>query len=140
MLFLLLISAPLVATAKTDLEKCGITIKISKENGSLPREDIYTGPVKGLLGQAPDTEDPILLITLDACEKHCGSTPQFYTWLESSDTITTWVLPLVSLVLQAPFESNNLRQTILLVFRWLGSPIASMMYIFWNMKEVRYYG
>ncbi|CUS13978.1 unnamed protein product, partial [Tuber aestivum] len=137
MLFLLLISTPLAATEKTNFEQCGARVKELAKNNSLPLEDIYTGPVKGLLGRMPNTENPILHITLDACEKHCGSTPQFYTWVESSDTITTWVLPLVSLVLQAPFESNNLRQTILLVFRWVGSPIASMMYIFWNMKVTR---
>ncbi|PUU81424.1 hypothetical protein B9Z19DRAFT_971741, partial [Tuber borchii] len=71
------------------------------------------------------------------CEKYCGAEPEYYGWERASDTITTWVLPLVGLVLQAPFESNNFLQTMFVVFRWVGSPIVSMMCIFWNMKVTR---
>ncbi|PWW77962.1 hypothetical protein C7212DRAFT_342381 [Tuber magnatum] len=136
-LFLLLVSTPVPATAKTDFVQCGAHVKELAKNNSLPPEDIYTGPVKGPLGQAQNNENPALLLTFAACEKHCGSAPAFYKWEKASDTVTTWVLPLVGLVLQAPFESNNPRQTMFLVFRWVGSPIASMMYILWNMRVTR---
>ncbi|CUS13977.1 unnamed protein product, partial [Tuber aestivum] len=137
MFFLLIISTLAPVTAKTNLTQCGAHVKGLLENNSLPLEDIYTGPVKRPLGRAPNAENPVLHLTFAACEKHCGSTPAFYSWEKSSDTITTWVLPLVSLILQAPFESNNIKQTTLLVFRWVGSPIVSMMCIFWNMKVTR---
>ncbi|CUS15639.1 unnamed protein product, partial [Tuber aestivum] len=134
---LLLVSTPVPAIAKTDFEKCGVRIKELAKSNSLPPEDIYTGPVKGPLGHARESGDPVLLVTFNACEKHCGATPEYYSWEETSDTITTWVLPLVGLVLQAPFESNNFLQTMFVVFRWVGSPIVSMMCIFWNMKVTR---
>ncbi|RPA98526.1 hypothetical protein L873DRAFT_1687229 [Choiromyces venosus 120613-1] len=132
---LLLFSSPVSVAAETNFTQCGADLKAREKNGTLPPEDIYTGPVKGPLGKKP--EDRVLLITFAGCEKHCGSTPDFYEWPESSDTITTWVLPLVGLVLQAPFESNNFRQTMFVIFRWLGSPIVSLMCIFWNMKVTR---
>ncbi|CUS13980.1 unnamed protein product, partial [Tuber aestivum] len=137
MLLLLLISTPLEATAKTDFGRCGALVKELAKNNSLPPEDIYTGPVKGPLGRLQNTENPVLLLTFAACEKHCGSTPAFYSWDKSSDTITTWVLPLMGLILQAPFESNRFQQTMFLLFRWVGSPMVSMMCILWNMKVTR---
>ncbi|CUS13976.1 unnamed protein product, partial [Tuber aestivum] len=134
---LLLVSTPLGATAKTNFTKCGARVKELAGKNTLPFEDIYAGPVKGPLGQGKNTEYQALLITFGACEKHCGSTPDFYSWQKASDTITTWVLPLASLVLQAPFWNNDFKKNILVLFRWVGSPIASMMYIFWNMKVTR---
>ncbi|PWW74731.1 hypothetical protein C7212DRAFT_358977 [Tuber magnatum] len=136
-LFLLLISTPVPVTAKTSFEKCGAEVKALAGNNSLPLEYIYTGSVKGPLGQARGSGDPVLLVTFAGCEKYCGATPEYYNWEKSSDTITTWVLPLVGLILQAPFESNHFLQTMFVVFRWVGSPIVSMMCIFWNMKVTR---
>ncbi|CUS13983.1 unnamed protein product, partial [Tuber aestivum] len=132
MLFLLLL-IPIVA-AEESIYHCGDRIKELATNGSLPEEDIYWGAVDGLPSKA---EYPVLLLTFAACEKHCGSGSTLHPWETTADTVTTWVLPLVGLVLQAPFESNNFRGTMLLVFRWLGSPIVSMMYIFWNIRVTR---
>ena len=134
---LLLILTPVPVTAKTNFPECGELVKGLAKNNSLPLEDIYTGHVKGILGPARNSTNPVLLITFAACEKYCGVEPEYYEWAKASDTITTWVLPLVGLVLQAPFESNNFLQTMFVVFRWVGSPIVSMMCIFWNMKVTR---
>jgi len=123
--------------AKTNFTQCGERVKGLKEKSFLPQKDIYTGHVKGALGRARNSTNPVLLITFAACEKHCGSEPEYYGWEKASDTITTWILPLVGLLLQAPFESNNFLQTMFVVFRWVGSPIVSMMCIFWNMKITR---
>ncbi|CUS13981.1 unnamed protein product [Tuber aestivum] len=131
MLFLLLI--PTVA-AEENIYRCGDRVKQLVVDGSLPSEDIYWGPVRGLSNKA---ENPVLLLTLAACEKHCGSGSTLHCWETTADTVTTWVLPLVGLVLQAPFESNNFWGTLWLVFRWLGSPIVSMMYILWNIGATR---
>ncbi|CAZ85439.1 unnamed protein product [Tuber melanosporum] len=134
---LLLLSTPVPVAAKTHFAQCGAKIKELAKNGSLPSEYIYTGPVKGPLGQARNSKNPAFLVTFAACEEYCGVTPEYYEWEKASDTITTWVLPLVGLILQAPFESNNFKQTMFVVFRWVGSPIVSMMCIFWNMKVTR---
>ncbi|KAI4677090.1 uncharacterized protein J4E88_006897 [Alternaria novae-zelandiae] len=34
----------------------------------------------------------------------------------------------------APFESNAARRTVLAITRWVGSPIASLSYVLWNIK------
>ena len=50
--------------------------------------------------------------------------------------MTTWVLPIIGLLLQAPYESNEFRKTTYALVRWLGSPIASLSYILWNIKVI----
>ncbi|KFY86847.1 hypothetical protein V498_07360 [Pseudogymnoascus sp. VKM F-4517 (FW-2822)] len=86
------------------------------------------------LGILPGHKAPNL-ITYDGCVALCGGNPKFYPWAKVSDTITTWVLPLAGgLLLQLPFSSNKRFSTLLTLCRWLGSPIASLMYILWNIK------
>lgn len=53
---------------------------------------------------------------------------------DAANTITTWVLPIIGLMVQAPYESNEAWETIFSIFRWAGSPIAALSYIFWNIK------
>jgi hypothetical protein len=51
-----------------------------------------------------------------------------------ANSIATWVFPIIGILLQAPFESNNTKGTLFSLLRWLGSPISSLSYIFWNIK------
>lgn len=44
------------------------------------------------------------------------------------------MLPILGLLVQAPYESNQTWQTILSLCRWIGSPIAALSYILWNIK------
>lgn len=44
------------------------------------------------------------------------------------------VLPVVGLILQAPFESNKNFHSFLALARWFGNPIASISYVLWNIK------
>lgn len=44
------------------------------------------------------------------------------------------VLPVIGLILQAPFESNANFKTFLALARWIGNPIASISYVLWNIK------
>ncbi|KAL9600718.1 MAG: hypothetical protein Q9179_003120 [Wetmoreana sp. 5 TL-2023] len=74
------------------------------------------------------------MITVQGCRVLCGTGTAYYPWKDSSNTITTWVLPIVGLLVQAPFESNKAWQTIFLLARWVGSPIATLSYILWNVK------
>ncbi|KAF2829583.1 hypothetical protein CC86DRAFT_318980 [Ophiobolus disseminans] len=73
-------------------------------------------------------------ITREGCRQVCGTGTSYYTWEEVSSTLTTWILPVVGTLLQAPFESNATRRTFLAIARWVGSPIVSLSYVLWNIK------
>ncbi len=73
-------------------------------------------------------------ISTQGCRDLCGTGNDYYEWKDSSATITTWVLPVIGLLLQAPYESNEFRRTLRALARWIGSPIASLSYTLWNIK------
>jgi hypothetical protein len=73
-------------------------------------------------------------ISREGCLALCGTGADYYTWQEASSTITTWLLPVIGTLLQAPFESNATKRTFLAIARWVGSPIASLSYVLWNIK------
>lgn len=73
-------------------------------------------------------------ISRAGCYHVCGHGADYYPWKDASQTITTWLLPVVGTLLQAPFESNATRRTLLAITRWCGSPIASLSYVLWNIK------
>jgi hypothetical protein len=88
----------------------------------------WAGPVKYI----PRNETT--QISTYGCETLCGSGSQLYPWGQVSSTITTWVLPIVGILVQAPFSSNAFWETIFSLARWIGSPMASLSYILWNIK------
>ena len=88
----------------------------------------YTGPTR-LIPNNPETQ-----ITYEGCKVLCGTEPHWYSWDIASNTITTWVLPIIGTLLQAPFESNAFWRTVKASCRWIGSPIASLAYILWNIE------
>ncbi|KAH9818569.1 hypothetical protein Tdes44962_MAKER05334 [Teratosphaeria destructans] len=73
-------------------------------------------------------------ISTAGCKRLCGTGADYYDWSQSSATITTWVLPIAGVLLQAPFLSNAFWETVFSIARWCGSPIASLSYILWNIK------
>ncbi|KAF9698017.1 hypothetical protein EKO04_004312 [Ascochyta lentis] len=73
-------------------------------------------------------------ISREGCLHVCGLGTDYYPWTDVSGTITTWILPVVGTLLQAPFESNETKRTLLAITRWVGSPIASLSYVLWNIK------
>ncbi|KAF3920576.1 hypothetical protein ABW21_db0200393 [Orbilia brochopaga] len=64
----------------------------------------------------------------------CGGSSGLYEWAFVSDTLTTWILPIFGLIVSLPWESNERRQTIIMIFRWIGQPFATLTYIFWNLR------
>jgi len=62
----------------------------------------WTGPVR-LLPQNRSTQ----LSTL-GCQVLCGDGTEYYDWSQASSTITTWVLPVIGVLLPAPFVSNGI--------------------------------
>jgi hypothetical protein len=97
-------------------------------NVTLQDEFGYRGPLIGI-GRDYTTQ-----ITRAGCLEVCGTGTDYYTWKEVSSTLTTWILPVIGTLLQAPFESNATRRTFLAIARWVGSPIASLSYVLWNIK------
>lgn len=90
-------------------------------------------------------------ITIEGCRKLCGPQPHYYEWDAMAFTLTTWVLPIMGLLLGmpryvqlfaitclptigAPFEPNQFLLTMHAFVRWLGSPLASLSAILWNIK------
>ena len=71
---------------------------------------------------------PCLRLSLDKDSTDCKNRQ------DASSTITTWVLPIIGLIIQAPWESNEARKTTLAFFRYLGSPISVLSYVFCNIK------
>lgn len=63
----------------------------------------YYGPVQGIF---KDPNARPQLITVQGCHQLCGSGNEYYPWTQQSATISTWVLPIIGLLLQAPYDSN----------------------------------
>lgn len=115
-------------TMRPDFQTCGS--EFLNHSTDLYSRFIYNGSVRGVLSAARP-----LLITVEGCKEICGTgTPDYYSWTDASNTITTWILPIIGLLVQFPYESNQAWQTILALCRWSGSPIAALSYILWNIK------
>lgn len=95
---------------------------------------IWTKPLLGLLPGETIAHD-VHVYSVAGCKAVCGMhTPEPYPWEKISTTLTTWILPAASLLLQAPFESNNFRGTMLYFIRLIGSPVAVLTYTLWNIR------
>lgn len=92
---------------------------------------VYHGPAKGIY---VGVQHPPPFITWEGCRALCGVDAAYYNWTAVSSNISTWVLPVVGLLLQAPFESNAFWKTVFAIAHWLGSPISSLSSILWNIK------
>jgi hypothetical protein len=110
---------------RTNFTQCGQTYM---NDPSLIQRYNYSGPVK-LIAPNPRTQ-----ITYEGCIALCGHGNQWYPWSTTAATITTWVLPIVGTLLQAPFESNVFWRTVKAINRWVGSPISSLAFILWDIE------
>lgn len=87
----------------------------------------WTGPVKDIDVNRSSQ------ISEAGCYHVCGHGNDWYDWSAASSTITTWILPVIGVLLQAPFESNAFWRTMFAIARWVGSPMASLSCILWNI-------
>lgn len=92
------------------------------------------GRLEGPLDAVDRWNGSLLFVKLQYCEYACGTKPEYYGWATSAQTLTTWILPLVGLVLQLPFDSESSLQAYMSVFRWLGNPISSLTAELWNLR------
>lgn len=111
---------------RTNLTQC----RLNYANPTLA--DIQRYGYNGSVFQIPKNETT--QISTDGCLALCGHGNDWYPWEQQASTITTWVLPLVGILLQAPFMSNAFWETVFSMARWVGSPMASLSYILWNIK------
>ncbi|KAF2275213.1 uncharacterized protein EI97DRAFT_400707 [Westerdykella ornata] len=88
----------------------------------------WHGPIVGI------ERNNFTQISKAGCLHLCGPGRDYYPWEDVSSTITTWILPVIGTLLQAPFESNAARRTLQAITRWVGSPIASLSYVLWSIK------
>ncbi|CAI6333681.1 unnamed protein product [Periconia digitata] len=88
----------------------------------------YRGPVR-LNSPKPQTQ-----ITHEGCLALCGRGNEYYSWPAIAATVTTWILPILGTLLQAPFESNAFWRTIKAINRWIGSPVSSLTFILWDIQ------
>lgn len=114
---------------RTNFTQCALDYKANTSEGQSLRDQWgWHGPIVGL------SRNNLTQISREGCVHLCGSGIDYYPWDDASSTITTWVLPVVGTLLQAPFESNAFKRTIWAITRWVGSPIAAISYILWNIK------
>jgi hypothetical protein len=114
---------------RVDFTDCAIRFKADNATGAALRQQWgWNGTIVGI------KRNNLTQISREGCYNVCGTGTAYYTWKEVSGTITTWILPVIGTLLQAPFESNSTRRTILAIARWVGSPIASLSYVLWNIK------
>lgn len=106
---------------------------IYRSNVTLQNTYPWYGPTPGI-EENNQTLNRQNQITRAGCRAVCGTGTAYYSWEEVSSTLTTWILPVVGTLLQAPFESNATRRTFLAIARWVGSPIVSISYVLWNIK------
>ena len=89
-------------------------------NDTLIERYSYTGRVRSI------PANPATQITYEGCIAVCGAGNDYYSWSVISATLTAWILPILGVLLQAPFESNAFWRTVKAINRWVGSPMSSM--------------
>lgn len=97
-------------------------------NASLIEQYHYSGRVR-LIPPNPNTQ-----ITYHGCVALCGVESEYYPWAIISATLTTWILPILGTLLQAPFESNAFWRTVKAINRWVGSPMSSLAAILCDIE------
>lgn len=80
----------------------------------------YSGPVKLI------RPNPLTQTNYEGCVALCGHGNEWYPWPVIAASITTWILPIIGVLLQAPFESNAFWRTVKAINRWMGSPMSSL--------------
>ncbi|KAB8342944.1 hypothetical protein FH972_022540 [Carpinus fangiana] len=56
--------------------------------------------------------NPTKQISFQGCIALCGTGVDYYEWNTIASNITTWILPIIGIILQAPFESNDFFATV----------------------------
>lgn len=130
-----------VCVANTDFAQCAsIFTHGSSSNTSYldsrGNPAIFEGPLRGFKGNS--TERP-LVITEQACIDYCGWDPQFHDVVAAFQVLTTWVLPVLGLMGQLPYESlsrKKWRRNAEAFVNWIGAPGAALTTTLWNILTI----
>lgn len=111
-------------------------------NGSiiaLPYADpVYHGSIRGFRFNDEPEQRPLLLIQ-EGCENACGEDAELNGIVDAFGIMTTWVLPVIALLSQLPYESlsQDKVKNAEAFSNWIGSPAASLATTIWNILMIR---
>jgi hypothetical protein len=97
----------------------------------------FDGWPRGLI-RSPDIQKPLML-TSNGCHAICGNTPEFNTADDAFQILTTWVLPMIALFSNLPFESlskRKMRSTFEALVNWIGSPQSAFTTTMFNIHQI----
>jgi hypothetical protein len=101
-------------------------------------EWFFDGWPRGLI-HSPDIQKPLML-TKTGCYDICGNVPEFNTADDAFQILTTWVLPMLALFSNLPFESlskRKVRSTLEALVNWIGSPQSAFTTTMFNIFQIR---
>lgn len=95
----------------------------------------YTGILSGFNGQSADRP---ITITRQACIDYCGTSSDYNTVVAAFQVLTTWVLPVLGLMGQLPYESlsHNKWRNAEAFINWIGAPAAVLTTTLWNIITI----
>lgn len=111
-------------------------------NGSittLPYSDpVYHGAIRGFRFNNEPDQRPLLL-TQQGCNNACGTDSQLNDVVDAFSIMTTWVLPVIALLSQLPYESlsEDKYRNLEAFGNWVGAPAASLTTTIWNILMIR---
>jgi hypothetical protein len=98
----------------------------------------FEGWPRGLI-RSPEVQKPLML-TKTGCYSICGNVPEFNTADDAFQILTTWVLPMLALFSNLPFESlatKKVRSTLEALVNWIGSPQSAFTTTMFNIFQIR---
>ena len=112
------------------------TILLDNPLFNLDFDPIYHG---NLVGFDASVATRPLTLTQRGCEELCGSTAQLNGVMEAFQILTTWVLPVIALLSQLPYESSGARKSanVEALMNWVGAPGATLATAMHNILMIR---
>lgn len=120
-----------------DFTRCSQDVQAALANGTIslssPFSPLYGGPLDGYSGN--NSSRPLTL-TEKGCEQWCGNAPQLSSTVGAFEILTTWVLPVITLLSSLPYDSSphpgfgNFGAFV----AWIGTPAATLSTTLWNIR------
>lgn len=120
----------------TDFAQCQANVKAALSNGTISSNSLNDPIYHGLIGGLNVSPQPLLL-TLEGCKRWCGgNAPQFSSSVEAFEILTTWVLPVITLLSSLPYESTSRHGfgNFEAFVNWIGAPAATLSTTLWNIR------
>lgn len=99
-------------------------------------DPIYHGSIRGFNTKAATRP---LTLTAAGCLDVCGSGAQLNNVIDAFSILTTWVLPVVALLTQLPYDSlsDKKRKNLEAFGNWIGAPAAALTTTIWNIHMIQ---